>query len=174
MNGGGVTIEVRQREYAIGLRGTDSSVLTTENIWTCTGLVGINQQRGAAFLCHLDTPFSVPGLAKLASDLQPYGGLGSFTLFWTTGSPPWMTWVMAFAPGFTRHYIWRKLGRLDTCGSVRPKFLGFSRTWIRCGLSVNADTGQISHESYILPRRYDRFSPPKMSSFGLSKSPGSA
>lgn len=167
-------VEVRQREYAIGLRGTASSVLVTENICTCTGLVGVNQHSGAAFLCHLDTPVCVAGLALMERDLRPYGGLGAFSLSWVTGSPPWITWAMAYIPDITRRAIWRKLQSLSASQPSRTRFLGYPRTRIRCGISVDANSGLVSLDSYILPREPNKFRPRKAWSFELTKAPGSA
>lgn len=107
-------------------------------------------------------------------DLGPYGGLGAFSLSWVTGSPPWITWVMAFFPDITRRGIWRALQNLDPGRSGRPNFWGYSRTRIRCGLSVDANSGLISLESYILPREPAKFKPRKWWFFGLTKAPGSA
>lgn len=81
-----MSIDVRQRQYAIGRRGTSSSALVTENIATCTGFIGIDKKSGVVFLCHLDTFRCCLNLPDLVADLRNHvDDLSGFELFTVGG-----------------------------------------------------------------------------------------
>ena len=57
---------VRQRTYFVRQLGS----LETQNILTCTALLGVHNASQSAFIAHLDTPKSVRGLSALAEDVR--------------------------------------------------------------------------------------------------------
>ena len=53
---------VLQHQYTIAKNG---NLLTTNNIWICTGFYGWDETNKVAFLCHFDHPFSVKSLPAI-------------------------------------------------------------------------------------------------------------
>jgi len=91
----GRTVAVRQREYALGERGTTSSRLRTGNISTCMAFAGVDEEKGLVFLCHLDGFWCMPALKELANELQSRGDdLAGFRLYSVAGVDPWVWYSM--------------------------------------------------------------------------------
>lgn len=67
------TVEkVRQGEFKIARRDTDTTILQTENICTCTAFAGLNASKGIGFLAHFDTPCSTSLIKQMAADLDEH------------------------------------------------------------------------------------------------------
>lgn len=82
-------IKVRQRQYAIALRGKGDTELMTKDVWTCIVLVGVDKRRGIAFMAHFDTPFAVQSLRAIVEDLKTHcDDLDDFQLYQVTGVAP--------------------------------------------------------------------------------------
>lgn len=93
-------VDVRQRQYAIGLRGRSSSKLITENLWPCTAFFGIDERSGVVFLCHLDTFVSVLGIPDLVEDLKKHvSDLSNFRLYTVTGLSMTWRWIISLVAG---------------------------------------------------------------------------
>ena len=193
-------VDVRQRQYAIGLRGGPYSRLTTENIWTCMGFLGIDHRSGVVFLCHMDGPWCMNALPELVTELKKYAGdLSGFRLYTVAGMHPFVGWSMLLAtpmlvalggwmPGImamglgvafsmTRLAFWLKLRRLtDLCS--RPVALWPSkggRVFGMTGVFVDADSCEIPNpEAYVRPRQYERYKEPDAWRFRMTKAHGSA
>lgn len=195
-------VNVRQRQYAIGLRGSSSSQLTTENFWTCYGFLGIDKRNGIVFLCHLDTFWCAFALPKLVAELSKHAAndLSGFQLYTMTGLRPVGTfglsllaglvaaglfgWWAAFV-GFLGTLLWLcgarlllkfQLWRLNAF-SAKPMFLGYSskyRGFGKCGIHVDADNKQTpTPYSYGPSRDYESFKEPKTFDFNMTKAEGS-
>lgn len=193
-------VVVRQRQYAIGVRGMPSQELVTENIWTCTAFCGVDERSGVVFLCHMDTPWCSRSLPALIDDLHWYvDDLSGFHLYMVGGVPPFLLFafcaiglallamgiwwvglcagVISLAFGMTRLALQYKLWRLKVfCGlPVSPER---SRTWLGlglCGMQVSASIGTMPKVySYRRKHDYDRFKEPDSLVFKMVRAPESA
>ena len=151
-----MVIKVRQRQYAIGFKGTETAVLLTHNIWTCTGFVGLNKQ-GVAFLAHFDGPFLRPMLSELINDLKAENvDFNSFDFYIVTGQPGrFMGWL-------TRIALRRNLKKLNLATSI-PKTQYLARTlfW-KGGIRVDSNSGIVTAYKYLIRPEYHRYTPESM------------
>ncbi|MBK7509797.1 MAG: hypothetical protein IPI16_17410 [Comamonadaceae bacterium] len=196
-------IKVRQRQYAISLRGKGDTELMTKDVWTCVALVGVDKRRGIAFMAHFDTPFAVPSLDTIVEDLKThFDDLGDFHLYQVTGiSPFWGNiscglliaalplvafniWLPALLGaifwaffGITRAALSRRLSRLNAFRS-KPVFLGHSKScaWLgKTSVRFDIDRDAVPEvRSYrVSINRHADYDTPKGSSCLLSKADGS-
>lgn len=90
------TILVRQREYAIAVRDTETiREIITNNVWPCFVVVGVNEDLGIAFLAHIDwisRKNAISDLLQALSDFAPVSanGTGTFHLSTVTGNSSWL------------------------------------------------------------------------------------
>jgi len=195
-----MVITVRQRQYAIGLAGTGRGELVTENIWTCTGFLGIDDRSGVAFLCHLNTPWCAFALPEVVADLRKHvTDLCSFRLYTVAGIRPELTWGLILVAGvlmvadqwswglaflaaalmfsITRLHLRYQLWRLKAFGS-KPISLGHSSARFgfgMCGVRVDPKTRKTPEPySYGRRRDYERFKEPKWWGFRMTKAEDSA
>lgn len=157
-----MALKVRQREYGIGLRGENNSVLQTENIWTCTGFVGVNKQ-GVAFLCHFDTPCSVRSLPQIIADLSVY--VKDFSAFEirivSSAAGKLLGWM-------TRYVLKKKLKELNVFLSIPEAEFLTDNCFEKCGIRVDADTGTIRTDKYAKFRDYERYNCLSWFKFGVA------
>ncbi len=89
-------MDVRQRQYAIGLRGEPNADLVTENVFTCSALVGVNRDSGVIFMCHMNTPLCIAALPELVSELRPHvHDVRDFDVYTSSGLHPLWLWLLA-------------------------------------------------------------------------------
>ena len=76
------TIAVRQRAYALLTPSSLATKLETRKINFCTAFVGVNKEKGIAFLCHLDVPTSTNAIDEICEALRTeHGGMDGFELY---------------------------------------------------------------------------------------------
>lgn len=63
-------INVRQRQYAIGVSKDPSSLLFSQYYSTCVGFAGVDKKNGVVFLCHFDMPCTVGVFDDLIVDIK--------------------------------------------------------------------------------------------------------
>ncbi len=195
-------MDVRQRQYAIGLRGESNADLITENVFTCSVLVGICRKSGVVFLCHMDSPVCIAALPGMVSDLKNHvHDVRDFDVYTSSGLHPFWLWLLALALGvclakgcwlsgigvalalvflsatrlcLSASLFWmRRRGFWRAAGS-----LGYS--WktlglIRCGVEASANTLVARQtDSYALPRDEERFKVAVGQSLCMVKATGSA
>lgn len=160
-----MTIKVRQREYAIGKRETNSSILITKNIWTCTGLYGIDKTNGVVFLAHFDFPY-INALCELVAELKTHvnGDFSGFEIGIITGS------AGKVLTELTRFCIRKKLKELN----VFPKIPKNKYVPLLCSVTVNANTGSFEIEKYLLRQEKADYEVANGQGFKMTKSQGSA
>ena len=193
-------VNVRQREYAIGLRGTPASKLVTQNLWTCSGVIGIDDRSGVIFLCHMDTPWCNRALPALVHELRHHvSDLSGFRLHTVGGIRPLVLWLLgilglglalcefwmggavalgvALFFGATRIVLWLQLRRMNVFPGM-PTSIGYSSAWFglgRAGVLVSAAPGgRARMYSYGLARKRALFKEPDCANFNMTKSPDSA
>lgn len=96
-----MNVDVRQRQYAIGIRSEPNAQLVSANFSPCIGFAGIDERNGVVFLCHLDTPFAVPSINKVIAELRKHVGtdLSNFRLYIMTGLSLWWRLFLTVAAG---------------------------------------------------------------------------
>lgn len=196
-----MTVDVRQRQYAIGLRGTDSRILVTENISTCTGLAGIDAGNGVVFLFHFDLLLSSSSLKLALEELKKHvKDLKGFQLYMVAGISPRVMgslfvftavlltmhlWVFGFMSlllisvfSFTRLHLRYILWKSKEF-NLKPVWFAHTTSKFGVGLTgvrVDADSGQ-APEAYSHDSKCDRFEVVKEQKwwdFKISKAPDSA
>lgn len=84
------TFNVPQRGFEFITPRDTQTRLVTRNANICTILLGVNEEAGLAFMCHLDSPFSVKALDKLAELIQAErGSFDGFELYAASSFQPW-------------------------------------------------------------------------------------
>lgn len=78
-------MDVRQRQYEIAIKGTETTTLTTGFLSSCFAVYGWNEAKKVGFLWHLDA--HVSGLELIAKDLRGEIGkdLSGFDVYATSG-----------------------------------------------------------------------------------------
>lgn len=94
-----MTLNVRQRQFAIGKRGSSVSTVDTAYLGPRIAFYGVDAERGLVFLSHLD--FHAVGLDRLISDLKEHteGDLSGFEVYLTTGMSWWFRLLIAALGG---------------------------------------------------------------------------
>jgi hypothetical protein len=127
-------VKVRQRQFAIGLRGTNSSALETDNILPCTGLVGIDAQAGVVFLFHLDPCVCRSPIGPAIDELKSHvNDLKAFQLYTFSSFSPLGIGFISLALTLIFHLInlishWFELSWLGAVICFFLSALGFSFT----------------------------------------------
>jgi hypothetical protein len=95
-----VDVEVREREYEIGEKGTPVNVLKTGFLLPCVAFYGINPDRGLVFVCHIDC--HARGISRIVRDLdvRTGGDRRGFDVYVTSGLNP----IERIAAGFL--FVW--------------------------------------------------------------------
>jgi hypothetical protein len=195
-----MNVEVRQRQYAIGVRGTSSSVLVTENIWTCTGFAGVDDNSGVVFLCHLNTPWCPFAIKDVVTDLRKHvSDLSGFQLYMVNGINPGVSLFLCLIAGIMMiagYWLWGVVSLTVAIGINLTKLhlryqlwrlKAFARSPIplgsstegafrgKCGVRVDSEIGKTPEKySYKHVRDHKRFKEPKWWSFKMTRAVGSA
>ena len=92
------TIAVRQRAYALLTPSSVETKLETRRISFCTAFVGVNKEKGIAFLCHLDLPTSTNAIDEICEALRTkHGGMHGFELYAVSRLGPFKRSLLALA-----------------------------------------------------------------------------
>lgn len=196
-------IKVRQRQYAIALRGKGDTELMTKDVWTCVVLVGVDKRRGIAFMAHFDTLFAVPSLDAIVEDVKThFGDFGDLQLYQISGIAPfwgnisiglliaalalvvvniWWPTIMGFIIwGFFASTRARLSLRLSSLNALRLKHVVHVHSKACAGLGKTSVRFDIDRDDFPEVRscrasinRHADYDTPKGSSFLLSKADGS-
>lgn len=195
-----MTIKVKQRQYGISIHGHAQTSLVTEDIWTCTGLVGVDKKSGTVFLAHFDLPTTAKSLPEIIDELKKHtNDLSGFKLYMVAGINPAIAAIFgglaiscvffqawAFASAFivcagllsmTRFAIRQQLRKLKVFQGD-PIWLVHSNAWYglgKCGVRINV--GQLEGPEVFCYGRMGKskeFNTPKHAGCRLSKADDSA
>jgi hypothetical protein len=165
---------VRQRQFRICDTADAERSLVTENIHTCMAFAGVHEEKGIAFLCHLNTVKCANSLPELVDELRKRvdsEDLSGFKLYTVAGVHPFLGWaclaaavVLALEPphhvlaafvalligvfwSSTRLMFWWRLRDLKTAFPQKRKALwplAGLFFFFRSGVAVTADPPGIS------------------------------
>lgn len=129
-------VEVREREYEIGEKGTGVNVLKTGYLLPCIAFYGVNRDRGLVFLCHIDC--HARGIDRIARDLKARtdGDRRGFELYVTSGMNPIMRVAAAvFFAFFVKqichdHKMWADIAYAGVAYAFfGPLLFGYAQLW---------------------------------------------
>lgn len=100
-----MTLNVRQRQFAIGKRDSRVSAIKTAYLGPCTAFYGVDRHRGLVFLTHLD--LHACGLGRLVHELKRHtdGDLSGFEIYLATGMSWWCRLLVAGFLGWVAHIV---------------------------------------------------------------------
>jgi hypothetical protein len=180
-------LPVRQGEFAIARANDAQDVLATENVWTCSAFVGLDNVNHVAFLCHLDWPPTRASVGRLLEAISSeVGDASQFKVYLVTGiwrgwtwilpiliaafgyifQPSDWPWILGFAAfvmgflSFARVGLWLQLWRLNAFKSC-PKIIACSSKTLGMrlsGVSIDATAGKLlPTRSYWSRREFERY-----------------
>jgi len=84
---------VRETEFKIGVRGTSQHYLVTGGVQTCIAFMGVHQDKGVVFLCHINNPFGIKEILSRIEESLKSGyelEIKDFTLTYAGGLRPFI------------------------------------------------------------------------------------
>ena len=94
------SVDVRQREFGFGQRGSRVQELVTGDVLTCCAIVAIDRQNGLIFMAHLDVPWLRPASVKGALEelRDRASSVRNVDLYDVAGITPWMVMLVSLFP----------------------------------------------------------------------------